>query len=402
MQFEARVLTTAQQTQTIIFEALDEQDARGQMSARQYSVLSLKTNAGLQGGLASVNLLGTKKAFDLLLFAQELHALVAAGLSVVEALEALMERTDSSDTRAILSRLLTQLREGQRLSSALALQPSIFPVLFVGVVQAAEGTSDLPRSLERYISYETRLTGLRHKITSAAIYPAVLLCVGSLVALFLLGYVVPRFSSVYQGSGKPLPWASQLLLGWGTFVSTYAWEVAALLACALCFAVWAVLHTTRSGGWWRVLAWLPGAAPRLQILELSRLYLTLGMLLEGGIPITRAMQISRAVLQGKNVQALQHASDAVGQGNRISATFEQHNLSTPVASRLLRIGEQTGQLGIMFSRTAAFYDSETTRWIERFSKVFEPVLMAIIGIVIGLIVILLYMPIFDLAGSLQS
>jgi general secretion pathway protein F len=402
MQFEARVLTTAQQIQTLILEALDEQDARGQLLARQYSVLSLKANIGLQGGLARVNLLGTKKTFDLLLFAQELHALVSAGLSVVEALEALMERTESGDTRAIMSRLLTQLREGQRLSSALALQPMIFPVLFVGVVQAAEGTSDLPKSLERYISYETRLTGLRHKITSAAIYPAVLLSVGSLVALFLLGYVVPRFSSVYQGSGKPLPWASQLLLGWGTFVSTYAWEVAAVLVCALCFAVWAVLQTTRSGGWWRVLAWLPGAAPRLQILELSRLYLTLGMLLEGGIPVTRAMQISQAVLQGANVLALQQASDQVGQGHRISGAFEQFGLSTPVASRLLRIGEQTGQLGIMFSRTAAFYDSETTRWIERFSKVFEPVLMAIIGIVIGLIVILLYMPIFDLAGSLQS
>ena len=150
------------------------------------------------------------------------------------------------------------------------------------------------------------------------------------------------------------------------------------------------------------MAWLPGAAPRLQILELSRLYLTLGMLLEGGIPVTRAMQISQAVMEGANVQALQQASDQVGQGNRISAAFEQFGLSTPVASRLLRIGEQTGQLGVMFSRTEAFYDSETTRWIERFSKVFEPVLMAIIGIVIGLIVILLYMPIFDLAGSLQS
>jgi general secretion pathway protein F len=402
MQFEARVLTTAQQTQTLMLEALDEQDARSQLLARQLAVLSLKAKAGLQGSFAAAKLFGNKKTFDLLLFAQELYALVAAGLSVVEALEALVERTDSGDTRAILSRLLTQLREGQRLSSTLALQPAVFPILFVGVVQAAEGTSDLPRSLERYIAYETRLTGLRHKITSAAIYPAVLLCVGSLVALFLLGYVVPRFASVYQGSGKPLPWASQLLLGWGTFVSTHAWEVAAFFACVAVLVVWVVLHTTRSGGWWRVLAWLPGAAPRLQILELSRLYLTLGMLLEGGIPVTQAMQISQAVLQGTNVKLLQLASHAVGQGNRISAAFEQYNLSTPVASRLLRIGEQTGQLGVMFSRTAAFYDSETTRWIERFSKVFEPVLMAIIGIVIGVIVILLYMPIFDLAGSLQS
>lgn len=402
MQFEARVLTTAQQIQTLILEALDEEDARGQLLGQHFSVLSLKSNTGLQGGLAGLNPAGAKKAFDLLLFAQELHALVAAGLSVVEALEALTERTQNGDTRAILNRLLMQLREGQRLSSALAMQPLIFPVLFVGVVQAAEGTSDLPRSLERYISYETLLTGLRHKITSAAIYPAVLLCVGSLVALFLLGYVVPRFASVYQGSGKPLPWASQLLLSWGTFVSAHAWEVVAFLVFVVGLGVWTILQTTRSGGWWRVLAWLPGAAPRLQILELSRLYLTLGMLLEGGIPVTRAMQISQAVLQGMNVEALQHASNSVGQGNRISAAFEQFNLSTPVASRLLRIGEQTGQLGVMFSRTAAFYDNETTRWIERFSKVFEPVLMAIIGLVIGLIVILLYMPIFDLAGSLQS
>jgi general secretion pathway protein F len=401
MLFEARILTAAQQVQTRSVEALDEEDARAQLEVQNITVLSLKSSAGLAGA-ARWHVGSRKQDFDLLLFAQELHALVAAGLSVVEALEALIERSGSTDTRTVLVRLLTQLRQGQRLSVALTQQPMVFPVLFAGVVQAAEGTSDLPRALERYIAYESRLNTLRHKITSAAIYPSVLLGVGSLVALFLLGYVVPRFSSVYQGSGKPLPWASQLLLGWGTFVSTHAWEVLGFLCLLLSLLVWGVLRTTQSGGWWRLLAWLPGAAPRLQILELSRLYLTLGMLIEGGIPIVRAMQIAQAILQGGNVLALQQASYMVGQGNRISGAFEQHGLSTPVASRLLRVGEQTGQLGLMFSRTAAFYDGETTRWIERFSKVFEPVLMAIIGLVIGLIVILLYMPIFDLAGSLQS
>lgn len=401
MQFEARILTAAQQVQTRLFEALDEEDARAQLTVQRGTVLSLKASGTLNNG--SNWRLGVKKPnFDLLLFAQELHALVAAGLSVVEALEALIERSASSDTRTVLARLLVQLQQGQRLSIALSQQPAVFPALFAGVVQAAEGTSDLPQALERYIAYESRLNILRHKITSAAIYPSVLLGVGTLVALFLLGYVVPRFSSVYQGSGKTLPWASQLLLSWGTFVSTHAWEVIAFLVLAISLLVWAVIRTTQAGGWWRLLAWLPGAAPRLQILELSRLYLTLGMLIEGGISIVKAMHISEAVLQRENVIALQQASYAVGQGNRISNAFEQHGLSTPVASRLLRVGEQTGQLGLMFSRTAAFYDGETTRWIERFSKVFEPVLMAIIGLVIGLIVILLYMPIFDLAGSLQS
>ena len=400
MQFEARILTAAQQVQTRLFEALDEEDARAQLTIQGSTVLSLKASGTLNSG-SLWRFGGNKSNFDLLLFAQELHALVAAGLSVVEALEALIERSGSSGTRTILVRLLVQLQQGQRLSIALSQQPAVFPALFAGVVQAAEGTSDLPLALERYIAYESRLNILRHKITSAAIYPSVLLGVGTLVALFLLGYVVPKFANVYQGSGKPLPWASQLLLSWGTFVSTNAWEVIVFLAFAISLLVWGVIRTTQAGGWWRLLAWLPGAAPRLQILELSRLYLTLGMLIEGGISIVKAMHISEAVLQRANVTALQQASYSVGQGNRISNAFEQHGLSTPVASRLLRVGEQTGQLGLMFSRTAAFYDGETTRWIERFSKVFEPVLMAIIGLVIGLIVILLYMPIFDLAGSLQ-
>jgi general secretion pathway protein F len=169
----------------------------------------------------------------------------------------------------------------------------------------------------------------------------------------------------------------------------------------LAVIVWAARRALRSGGWWRLLAWLPGAQPRLLILELSRLYLTMGMLLEGGIPVARAMLLSEAVLTGAKVHALRQARQAIGQGQSLSTALEQHALSTPVALRLLRVGEQTGQLGSMLSRTAAFYDNETTRWIERFTKAFEPILMAAIGIVIGLIVILLYMPIFDLAGNLQ-
>jgi general secretion pathway protein F len=398
MQFDVRALDAQQHIHTLRLEGLDASDVQGQLAARRLTALSLKPASSLSqtGWHSSKN-----QRFDLLLFAQELHALVAAGLSVVEAIETLMERAGADMTHSVLQRLVGHLREGQRLSGALAQQNSIFPPLFIGVIQAAEGTSDLPRALERYIAYETRLQILRHKITSAAIYPSILMGVGGMVALFLLGYVVPRFASVYKGSGRPLPWASQMLLNWGEFSSSYAWVLAAIVVILLTVIVWAARRALRSGGWWRLLAWLPGAQPRLLILELSRLYLTLGMLLEGGIPVARAMQLSEAVLTGTKVQALQLARQAIGQGQSLSTALEQHALSTPVALRLLRVGEQTGQLGSMLSRTAAFYDNETTRWIERFTKAFEPILMAAIGIVIGLIVILLYMPIFDLAGNLQ-
>jgi general secretion pathway protein F len=370
---------------------------QGQLAARQLTALSLKPASGL----THTSWGSSRNSFDLLLFAQELHALVAAGLSVVESIETLIERASADMTRSVLQRLVGHLREGQRLSGALAQQNTIFPPLFIGVIQAAEGTSDLPRALERYIAYETRLQTLRHKITSAAIYPSILMGVGGAVALFLLGYVVPRFASVYKGSGRPLPWASQMLLNWGEFASSYALVLVAIVVTSVAVIVWAARRALHSGGWWRLLAWLPGAQPRLLILELSRLYLTMGMLLEGGIPVARAMQLSEAVLTGPKVQALHQARQAIGQGQSLSTALEQHALSTPVALRLLRVGEQTGQLGTMLSRTAAFYDNETTRWIERFTKAFEPMLMAAIGVVIGLIVILLYMPIFDLAGNLQ-
>lgn len=398
MRFDVRALDAQQQLLSLQLDALDAVDAQTQLGARQLTALSLTAASGV----------GTKNwgaarasRFHLPLFAQELHALVAAGLSVVEALEALIERSQADETRSVLQRLVAHLREGQRLSGAMAQQAGIFPPLFIGVIQAAEGTSDLPRSLERYIAYETRLQALRHKITSAAIYPSILMGVGGAVAVFLLGYVVPRFASVYKGSGKPLPWASQMLLNWGDFASAYALWLLAGVVLVVGGVVWLARRALQGGGWWRLLAWLPGAAPRLQVLELSRLYMTMGMLLEGGIPVTRAMQLSEAVISGPKVRALAAARQLVGQGESLSQALEQQQLSTPVALRLLRVGEQTGQLGSMLSRTAAFYDNETSRWIERFTKAFEPILMAAIGIVIGFIVILLYMPIFDLAGNLQ-
>jgi general secretion pathway protein F len=392
MQFHVRALDVDQQIQTLVLEAFDEADAQAQVLARRLTPVHVLGRKGLgTTGLA---------AFRLLLFAQELQALLTAGLAVIEALDTLVEKDPHVARRAILARLARHLREGQRLSSALRQQPQVFPPLFVGVIQAAEGTSDLPRALSRYIDYETRLETVRHKVLSAAIYPVILLVVGGAVSLFLLGYVVPRFAAIYQGSGRPLPWASQMLMAWGQFAGSHAAWLLTLLGLCVCCALWWVRQHFSSGGWWRSLRWLPGAGPRLQIIELSRLYLTLGMLLEGGIPVQRALGLSSAVIATDRHLALNAIRSDIESGDSLSASLERHGLATPVALRLLRVGEQTGQMGLMFSRTAAFYDSETARWIEQFTKAFEPILMAAIGLVIGLIVILLYMPVFDLAGSL--
>lgn len=393
MRYHLRVMDAAQQVQTLTLDALDEADARSQALARRLTPLSVARAGGWSAPRRS--------AFDLLLFAQEMHALLAAGLSVIEALEVLIDKEPAATRQAVLTRLCQQLREGQRLSGAMAQQPAVFPPLFVGVVQSAEGTSDLPRALSRFIDYETRLDLIRQRVVSASIYPSILVVAGLAVSLFLLGYVVPRFASVYQGSGRSLPWASQLLLDWGQFAADHALALGLGLATAAVLVAGWVRGQLASGGWWRLLRVLPGARPRIEVLELSRLYLTLGMLLEGGVTVPQALTLCTAVLAPGRQAALVAVRTAVESGEAMSDALQRHGLATPVALRLLRVGERSGQLGAMLGRAAAFHDADTSRWIERFTRSFEPLLMAAIGVVIGLIVILLYMPVFELAGSLR-
>ncbi len=392
MQFHVRAIDSALALHDLVIVALDEADARSQVLGRRLTLLSIDQPRGRVGG---------RREFSLLLFAQQFHALVQAGLSVIEAIAALHEKETGTEQRAILGRLGAAVRDGHRLSTALRQQPLYFPPLFAGLVQAAENTSDLPHALERYIAYETRLAALRDKLVSATIYPALLVVVGSAVALFLMAYVVPRFASVYQGNGRNLPWASQLLLQWGELAGRHTPELLIGFVALLAGSAWWLRDRLRSQGPVALLRWFPSLRQRLQQFELARLYLTLGNLLEGGIALPQALTLAGGVLAPARRADLAAVRARIEAGETLSDALAAGPLSTPVALRLLRVAERSGQLGAMLIRTALFYESETSRFIERFTKVFEPLLMAAIGLVIGLIVILLYMPIFELAGSLQ-
>lgn len=395
--FVVRAMDTNQQIVELVVEALDVNDLVSRVQAMSLSVLSHRPASGSWRDIVGRR----ESSFDLLLFVQEVHALITAGLSITEAIETLLERSSLESERLIVQRVLTDLKTGLRLSQTLERQPAVFPPLLVGIVQSSEDTSDLPRALERYLQYELQLRILRQKITSAAIYPAILMSVGTLVALFLLGYVVPRFASVYQGGGRELPLASQWLLLLGQWIAEHRTLALITLAIAIGTIAWWLLRLRKMNEWWRVLRFLPGAAQRLEILELSRLYLTLSMLLQGGLPIDRSMRLAASVLSIGKQPDWEKVRVLVNEGIPLTKAMEQHGFCTNVATRMLRVGERSGQIGSMLGKAANFYEAETARWIDTFSKTFEPVLMAAIGIVIGVIVILLYIPVFDLAGSIQ-
>lgn len=396
MRYHVRALRANNSIAQFVIDAIDLDDARAQVEAQQCKPIDVKALRR-----APLNGLFKRRKLSLVLFSQELLALVKAGLNLVEALDALAEREQSHAQRAVIVRLSATVREGKRFSTALGQQGDLFPPLYVGLIRSAEDTNDLPEALARYIEYQRQVDGVKTKVVNAAIYPTILLIVGSVVTLFLITFVVPRFASVYRESGRALPWMSELLLEWGRQVSTQPLAVAIKVAVACAAIVVALRYLSRTGKLRSLIALIPWIQRNLQIYELSRLYLTLSMLLKGGIPVSPALAILRPILSSTTADALVAAEQRIRSGTSVSAAFDAVGLTTVISQRMLRVGERSGQLAEMLEQAAHFYDGDIERFLDRFTRAFEPMLMAAIGAVVGFIVVLLYMPIFDLASGLQ-
>jgi len=349
----------------------------------------------------SLNLKRGKDRFPLLLFTQELISLLEAGLTLMAALQALHEKDRASSTGRVLSQVLQHLNEGRTFSHALETLPAAFPAMFVSTVRASERTGDLVDALERYVRYMNQIDALKRKVINALIYPALLLSAGVLVVVFLMFYVVPKFSHIYEDMGDNLPLLSRLLMEWGRFLEMHA---AAALAVIATGAIGLGIVVTRPPVKAKIMAtvWaIPALGERIRIYQLSRFYRTLGMLLRSGIPIITALDMASGILAGPQRAQLGHAALSIREGHSISDAMEHNGLSTPIASRLMRVGEESGRMGDMMERVAMFYDDEMARWIEWATRLFEPMLMAFIGVASGGVVVLMYMPIFELAGSIQ-
>ncbi|MGZ5800770.1 MAG: type II secretion system F family protein, partial [Burkholderiaceae bacterium] len=191
------------------------------------------------------------------------------------------------------------------------------------------------------------------------------------------------------------------MLDWGQFAAANTKTLVLGIIASLCALAFTVRHFMANGGMARLFSKIPGLGERARIYELSRLYLTLGMLLEGGITIVAAMETVQGMVSPAIKISLRNARELIQSGAQLSTAFETNHLTTPISLRMLRVGERSGEMGKMLTQSASFYDGEISRWIDRFTRTFEPLLMAAIGLIVGAIVVLLYMPIFDLAGSMS-
>ena len=396
MLFDVRAVRGNGEVVSLRIEALDQQDAEAQMQHQGGAVLSITPVHTMRRWTAN-----RRTTFPLILFSQDLLSLLDAGLSLIESLEALSEKEPREDIRQTLDKVIARLYEGKTLSAALREMSDIFPALYVATVHASEKTGNISEALGRYVAYQQQLDTVRKKIIHASIYPAILLVVGSLVVLFLMVYVIPRFAAVYEGNTRDLPLLSRWLLQWGELLQAHGGRVFAVLAALSCAAVFTASRHRVRASVFQSLCRIPAIGTRIHIYQLARFYRTLGMLIKGGVPIIRALEMLECTLQVAVRERLQQALASLKEGQSVSQAMETHQLTTPVALRMLRVGERAGNMGEMMERIAVFHDEDTARWVDWFSRLFEPLLMTLMGLVIGTIVVLMYLPVFELAGSLQ-
>jgi general secretion pathway protein F len=396
MIFEVKALAPSGAVVVMRVEAPAEQDARREAELGGMSVFAARPVGGKLRRASS-----RSTSMQVLPFVQELLTLLRAGLSLVAALEAISEKEAHSGSRAVVESLLLRLRRGGRLSEAMIEAGPQFPQILIAGIRASERNGSLDEALQRYCDYAGRMDAVRKKIIAAMIYPTLLLLVGLLVSAFLIGYVVPKFASVYRDSGGEMPWASALLMDIGRVIGGHLAEFGLAFLVLVVFAVLAWSRTATREWFARMARALPGVGPRIRIYEMARLYRTLAMLLRGGTPIVPALGLASNMLSVGMRAQLARSANLIAQGAPISRALDENGLTTPVGNRMLGVGEHGGGMVEMLERIADYHDEETARWVDWASRLFEPMMMAMLGLVIGGIVILLYMPIFDLAGTVQ-
>ncbi|HWF58746.1 MAG TPA: type II secretion system F family protein [Nitrospira sp.] len=335
-----------------------------------------------------------------LVFNQELLALVKSGLPILRIWDLLIERAGHAGFQRALRNVREDIRGGASASDALAKHPVYFPELYVATVKAGEQSGNLPEVLQRYVAYLKLMVGLRQKVKKAISYPIVLIGIGLTVVGFLLIYVMPTFVSVYGESAKTLPWATQVLLDMVMHV-----ELQLVPAVVVVIGTMLGIHTyyaTAEGQLAidRLVLKLPlvgQIAVEHNTVQLTR---TLGTILAGGTPLVDALQGARGAVSNRWIsQETIGAVNEIREGATLADALDRSRVLPRLAIEMLSVGEETGSLDTMLRDVAEFYEADLDTKLTQLTTWIEPVLLLVMGVLVGGIVIVMYLPVFQMAGT---
>lgn len=335
-------------------------------------------------------------------FNQELLVLLRSGLAILQVLDTIIERLEPGRLLDVLREIRDDVKGGAALSEAFAKFSRFFPPLYVASIKAGEKTGDLPITLGRFIVYQKRVEVLKAKVKGAAFYPVLLSIAVFAVVLFLMLFVVPRFTQIYADANAQLPLITRILIGFAEGLTT-SLPVAVPATIGGFLALRWFARTERGALLFdRLKLKLPFFGGLLADYAISSFCRTFATTLASGIPVVESMQMARGTLNNRLLEGLlMGAVRKVEEGTTIASSLEQTGFFPSLALRMIGVGESTGALADMLNDVAEYYEGEVERLLDRLTTLVEPIMMMSMGLLIGGIIVAMYVPIFQLAGTVR-
>jgi general secretion pathway protein F len=330
---------------------------------------------------------GAKRS-DVLFFTQELSTLLNAGVPLDRALSITSELTERTAFRLLVQDILRVLKGGKSLADSLSTRPEFFSDLYVNMVRAGEASGSLATVFERLAEFERTRDDLRSYILSSMAYPCLLFLVGTGSILVLMNFVVPRFASVFEQSRIEMPLPTKFLLEGSKLMQAYGWfGLAALVALAV--GLYSYVRTSPGRLWWDTLRLrIPLLGDALRKAETARFARAMATLVSNSVPLVQSIAIAGATLNNRKISgSLEAVSLGVKRGEGIAAPMRRAGQFPPLAAHLLSVGEETGRLDLMFVRMADIYDAHTRAAIRRFTSLFEPLVILVMGLIVGVLIL---------------
>jgi type IV pilus assembly protein PilC len=400
MEFRCRLGTPGGEILEGIYVADSEDRLRRELEEKGLYILSLQRRTGLQSAVRlGGGRRGRVKRQEFIVFNQELATLLKAGMPLVQSLDILRQRVSNVSFKAALDAVYEKVKAGTSLSDAFSEHGTMFPPVYSASLMAGERSGNLDSVIRRYVAYEKVIGTVRKRTISALIYPAILVTMMVVLIGIIVLKVVPEFSAFYGNFGKDLPLSTRIIVGVSNGAVSNFWIIlVAVVGIVGGVAAW-VRRPAQQPSFHRFLLTLPWLGQTLRKFATAQVARTLATLLGGGIPLVNAIEISGRSMSNRHLsRQLDEVRRRVQEGQGFAMALREQGTFPDVAVKMVEVGESTGALQEMLNSLADFYDEEIETEVTRFISLVEPVLLVIMGIIIAVVVLALYMPLFELTS----
>lgn len=338
---------------------------------------------------------------DLVVFFRELATLLDAKVTVVPSLRAIQKQTENRFLGAVVKDIADDVEDGTPLSESLAKHPDVFSGLAVNMIKAGEVSGSLQKSIKYMADNTEKNYQLTSKIRGAIYYPVFVLVVAGIVGFLTMTIILPKLTAVIKDMGISVPWYTKGVMAVGDFMQSYWWVVIILVFSAIAGVIYYIKTESGRKEWDQIKINLPVFGKVFRYIYITRFANNLSVLLNGGVPIVRAMTIVGSVVNnGVYQEVIFRAADSAKAGGTINKVFYNSTIMPSIVSEMVKIGEETGKLSDILINIADFYDQETDHVVHNISSLIEPFMIVLLGIGVAIMVFSILMPIYNVVGQM--